>query len=159
MKTERAARPQVRRQGEDRRRTGRQAQERSGGDLMATPPHRRTRQQVAQGRDSEGAHRRERDRSARCTLLVAGKGCRAVAEAPPSSPASRKVLLADDARLRAHAGASRWRRSLSLRRPTTRSWPPRPATGKNFMPRVAALLDVMQVSDIIKVWRPTPSSG
>jgi hypothetical protein len=27
------------------------------------------------------------------------------------------------------------------------------------MPRVAALLDVMQVSDIIKVEAPTPSSG
>ncbi len=47
---------------------------------------------------------------------------------------------------------SRWRHS-SFRWPriTTLSFSPATTTGKNFMPRVAALLDVMQVSDIIKV--------
>ena len=31
---------------------------------------------------------------------------------------------------------------------------PATTTGKNFMPRVAALLDVMQISDIVKVIAP-----
>src|SRR5213078_1412854 len=31
---------------------------------------------------------------------------------------------------------------------------PATTTGKNFMPRVAALLDVMQISDIVKVLAP-----
>ena len=75
---------------------------------------------------------------------------------PPSSTGVAKVLLRRGAGLRASAWPSRWRRcssSLAGRLRRDRS-PPSTTTGKNVMPRVAALLDVEQISDIIEVVAP-----
>ena len=50
---------------------------------------------------------------------------------------------------------NRWRRSIvSLAEGYDAIVAPATTTGKNIMPRVAALLDVMQISDIVKVIAP-----
>ncbi|NJN51501.1 MAG: electron transfer flavoprotein subunit alpha/FixB family protein [Gammaproteobacteria bacterium] len=87
-------------------------------------------------------------------VLVAGEGCEAVAKQAASAAGVRKALLADGAAyghqlaenvaaLVAEVGA-KYQHVLAAH--TT--------TGKNFLPRVAALLDVAQVSDIIEVVAP-----
>ena len=84
-------------------------------------------------------------------VLVAGQGCGAVAEQAAAIAGAERVLLADHAAyahqlaeniapLIAELGASR---SHILAAHTT--------TGKNFLPRAAALLDAAQISDIIAV--------
>ena len=84
-------------------------------------------------------------------LLVAGHGCQAVAAAAAKVAGVNRVLVADDAAyshflaenlgdLVAKLGAGY---SHILAAATT--------TGKNFLPRVAALLDVAQISDIVRV--------
>jgi electron transfer flavoprotein alpha subunit len=84
-------------------------------------------------------------------ILVAGKDCRAVAEAAAQIPGAAKVLLADDAAYD-HGIAENWA-PLIVKLAASYSHVLAPATtsGKNLMPRVAALLDVMQISDISAV--------
>jgi electron transfer flavoprotein alpha subunit len=84
-------------------------------------------------------------------LLVAGKGVDAVAQAAAKIAGAGKVLVADGAHLEHQlvedvapiAVALMADRDAFLASSTT--------TGKNIAPRVAALLDVMQVSDILSV--------
>jgi electron transfer flavoprotein alpha subunit len=87
-------------------------------------------------------------------VLVAGAGCKAVADQAAAIGGVRKVLLADNAAyghqlaenvalLVAELGA---KYSHVLTGHTT--------AGKNFLPRVAALLNVAQISDIIAVSGP-----
>lgn len=87
-------------------------------------------------------------------VLVAGSGCKAVAEAAAKLDGAAKVLLADATHL-AHPLAEEL---ASLIVPLMQGYDafvvPATAYGKNVAPRVAALLDVMQVSDIIKVNAP-----
>jgi electron transfer flavoprotein alpha subunit len=84
-------------------------------------------------------------------ILVAGSGCQAVADAAAQIAGVNKVILADNAcyehqlpeavaPLVAEQGKAY---SHVLAAATT--------TGKNLMPRVAALLDVAQISDITEV--------
>jgi electron transfer flavoprotein alpha subunit len=84
-------------------------------------------------------------------ILVAGKDCRAVAEASAQVAGAAKVLLADDAAYD-HGIAENWA-PLIVKLAANYSHVLAPATtsGKNLMPRVAALLDVMQISDISAV--------
>jgi electron transfer flavoprotein alpha subunit len=87
-------------------------------------------------------------------VLVAGAACRAAAEAAARLEGVEKVLLVDDARydhLLAEPAAAL---VASLAGPYSAIVAPATTTGKNVMPRLAALLDVMQVSDIIKVVSP-----
>jgi len=87
-------------------------------------------------------------------ILVAGKGCRSVAESAARLAGVKKVLLADDAAyehmlaepLAALVAACAASYDVIMAASTS--------TGKNVMPRVAALLDVMQVSEIVKVVAP-----
>ena len=87
-------------------------------------------------------------------VLVAGKGARTVAEAAAKLDGVKKVVLADGepyAHMLAEPLAAL---VVSLAGGYDAIVAPSTTTGKNFMPRVAALLDVMQISDIIKVIAP-----
>jgi len=87
-------------------------------------------------------------------ILIAGKDCRLVAEAAAKIAGARKVLLADDAAY--DHGLAENVAPLLIQLATNYSHLLAPATtsGKNLMPRVAALLDVMQISDISVVVSP-----
>jgi electron transfer flavoprotein alpha subunit len=87
-------------------------------------------------------------------VLVAGKGARAVAEAAAKLDGVAKVLLADNASYEHMLAEPLAALVVSLAPSYDAIVSPATTTGKNFMPRVAALLDVMQVSDIIKVVAP-----
>jgi electron transfer flavoprotein alpha subunit len=87
-------------------------------------------------------------------VLVAGKGAQAAADAAARLDGVSKVLLAD-ADAYAHMLAEPTAALIvSLAPAYDAIVAPATTNGKNFMPRVAALLDVMQVSDIIKVEAP-----
>jgi electron transfer flavoprotein alpha subunit len=87
-------------------------------------------------------------------VLVAGKGCRPVAEAAAKFDGVSKVLLAD-AEPYEHMLAEPVAALVVALAPAYEAIvAPATTTGKNVMPRVAALLDVMQVSDIVKVLAP-----
>src|SRR5580704_3550318 len=87
-------------------------------------------------------------------VLVAGSGCKAVAEAAAKLDGVSKVLLAD-APLYDHMLAEPTAALIvSLAGPYETIMAAATTSGKNVMPRVAALLDVMQISEIIKVDGP-----
>jgi electron transfer flavoprotein alpha subunit len=87
-------------------------------------------------------------------VLVAGKDCRAVADAAAKLKGVAKVLVAD-AEPYAHMLAEPVATLIVSLAPNYDAIvAPATTTGKNFMPRVAALLDVMQISDIVKVLAP-----
>jgi len=87
-------------------------------------------------------------------VLVAGKGCRAVAEAAAKFDGVKKVLLVDGAPYEHMLAESLAALVVSLAPSYDAILSPATTTGKNVMPRVAALLDVMQVSEIVKVVAP-----
>jgi electron transfer flavoprotein alpha subunit len=84
-------------------------------------------------------------------LLVAGKGCRAAAEAAAKIAGVGKVLLADDAAYEHQLAENVAPLVAGLMDGHDAFLAPATTTGKNIAPRVAALLDVMQVSDVIAV--------
>ncbi len=84
-------------------------------------------------------------------LLVAGHGCSAVADSGTKVQGVSKVLLVDDAHFE-HALAEELSQLLvGLAGNYTHVLAPATTFGKNFMPRVAARLDVSQVSDVVGV--------
>jgi electron transfer flavoprotein alpha subunit len=87
-------------------------------------------------------------------VLVAGKGCRAVADAAAKLDGVKKVLIADNAAYEHQLAEPLAALVVSLAGHYDAIVAPATTTGKNFMPRVAALLDVMQISDITKVVAP-----
>ncbi|MGE5722459.1 MAG: electron transfer flavoprotein subunit alpha/FixB family protein [Sphingomonadales bacterium] len=84
-------------------------------------------------------------------LLVAGSGCRAVAEEAAKIAGVGKVHLADDAAYEHQLAENIAPLVADLMGHHDAFLAPATTTGKNIAPRVAALLDVMQVSDIISV--------
>lgn len=86
-------------------------------------------------------------------LLVAGEGCQAVADQAAQVAGVSKVLLADNAAY-GHQLAENVA-PLVAELATTAGFEyvlaPATTTGKNLLPRVAALLDVGQLSDIVSV--------
>jgi electron transfer flavoprotein alpha subunit len=87
-------------------------------------------------------------------VLVAGKGCRAVADAAAKLDGVKKVLIADNAAYEHQLAEPLAALVVSLAGQYDAIIAAATTTGKNFMPRAAALLDVMQISDIIKVVAP-----
>ena len=87
-------------------------------------------------------------------VLVAGSNARGVAEAAAKLDGIEKVLVADDARFDHGLAEPTAALIASVAGPYTTIVAAATTTGKNVMPRVAALLDVMQVSDITKVLGP-----
>ena len=84
-------------------------------------------------------------------LLVAGQGCGAVAEQAAKIAGVGKVHVADDAAY-GHALAENIAPLVvELMGHHDAFVVPATTTGKNVAPRVAALLDVMQISDILSV--------
>jgi electron transfer flavoprotein alpha subunit len=84
-------------------------------------------------------------------ILVAGDGCRGVAEAAAKVAGVSKVLLAD-APIYGHPLAENLTPLVvSLAKDYTHVLAPATTTGKNLLPRVAVLLDVAMISDISKV--------
>jgi electron transfer flavoprotein alpha subunit len=87
-------------------------------------------------------------------VLVAGAGAKAVADAAAKLDGVTKVLLADGAAYEHALAEPVAALIVSLAGNYDAIVSPATTTGKNVMPRVAALLDVMQISDIIKVIAP-----
>src|SRR3954463_5430615 len=81
-------------------------------------------------------------------MLVAGSGCGAVAEAAAQVAGVAKILLADDAAYDHGLAENIAPLIVQLAANYTHVLAPSTTSGKNIMPRVAALLDVMQISDI-----------
>ncbi|HEY5964774.1 MAG TPA: FAD-binding protein [Xanthobacteraceae bacterium] len=87
-------------------------------------------------------------------ILVAGKDAKAVADAAAKLDGVKKVLLAD-APAYEHALAEPLAALIvSLAGSYDAFAAPATNNGKNVMPRVAALLDVMQISDVSKIVAP-----
>jgi electron transfer flavoprotein alpha subunit len=84
-------------------------------------------------------------------LLVAGKDCRVATEAAAKIAGVGKVLLADHAAYEHQLAENVAPLVAGLMDGHDAFLAPATTTGKNIAPRVAALLDVMQVSDVIAV--------
>ncbi|WP_029075175.1 electron transfer flavoprotein subunit alpha/FixB family protein [Kaistia adipata] len=87
-------------------------------------------------------------------ILVAGKQAKAAADAAAQLSGVRSVLLADGDSLAERRAEPLADLVLSLAGKYDAILAPATSTGKNVAPRVAALLDVMQISEITKVVAP-----
>lgn len=87
-------------------------------------------------------------------VLVAGSDAKAAAESAAKLDGVSKVLLADAPQLANGLAEEVTALIVSLAGNYSAIVAPATAYGKNILPRVAAKLDVMQVSDIIKVVSP-----
>jgi len=87
-------------------------------------------------------------------VLVAGQGCKAVADAAAKLDGVSKVLLADGAPYAHMLAEPVAALIVSLADAYDAIVAPATTLGKNILPRAAALLDVMQVSDVTKVVAP-----
>ncbi len=85
------------------------------------------------------------------TILCAGASCGGAAEAAAKLAGAAKVLCADDAAYGHGLAEPIADLIVSLADDYTHIAAPATASGKNIMPRVAALLDVMVISDITGV--------
>ncbi|GAB3472331.1 electron transfer flavoprotein subunit alpha/FixB family protein [Azotobacter salinestris] len=84
-------------------------------------------------------------------VLVAGSGCHAVAESAAKIAGVAKVLVADEAAC-AHLLAENVAPLIAgLAKGYSHVLAPASTNGKNYLPRVAALLDVDQISEIVAV--------
>lgn len=85
------------------------------------------------------------------TVLVAGKGCGAAAEAAAKIAGVGKVLVADNDAYSHQLAENVADLVAELGKGYSHILIPATTTGKNFAPRVAALLDAEQISEIITV--------
>ncbi|RLT97995.1 electron transfer flavoprotein subunit alpha/FixB family protein [Ketobacter sp.] len=89
------------------------------------------------------------------TVLVAGSGCAAVAEAAAKIAGVSKVLLADDAAYEHQLAENVADLVAEVGKGYSHILAPATTSGKNFLPRVAALLDVQMISEISGVVNAT----
>jgi electron transfer flavoprotein alpha subunit len=87
-------------------------------------------------------------------VLVAGKDCKAAADAAAKLDGVAKVLVADSPAYEHAVAEPLAALIVSLAGPYDAIVAPATTNGKNVLPRVAALLDVMQISEIVKVVAP-----
>jgi electron transfer flavoprotein alpha subunit len=87
-------------------------------------------------------------------VLVAGKDCKPAAEAAAKLGGVAKVLVADAPPFEHMLAEPTAALLVALAPAYDTIMAPATTNAKNFMPRVAALLDVMQISDIVKVISP-----
>jgi len=87
-------------------------------------------------------------------VLIAGHDCAAVAQAAAQTAGVAKVLCADAPQLGAGLAENLAAQVLAVAQGYGHILAPATAFGKNLAPRIAALLDVAQVSDIIHVHGP-----
>lgn len=84
-------------------------------------------------------------------VLVAGKDCTDVASQAANINGVNKVLIADNSAYEYQLAENTAELVIELGKDYSHILSAATTTGKNFMPRVAALLDVAQISDIIAV--------
>ncbi|MGM0631774.1 MAG: electron transfer flavoprotein subunit alpha/FixB family protein [Pseudomonadota bacterium] len=84
-------------------------------------------------------------------VLVAGSGCQAVADEAAAVNGVNKVKLADHAAYEHQLPENLAELIAEIGKDYSHILAPATTTGKNLMPRVAALLDVTQISDITAV--------
>ena len=87
-------------------------------------------------------------------ILVAGHNCGGAAEAAARVAGVAKVLVADAAQFAEGLAENVAEQALALASGYSHILAPATAYGKNILPRVAARLDVGQISEIIKVDAP-----
>ncbi len=87
-------------------------------------------------------------------ILVAGSGCGAVAEAAAKVAGVSKVLVADAPHFADGLAENVAEQILAVASAYSHILAPASAFGKNVLPRVAAKLDVAQISEITKVDSP-----
>ena len=87
-------------------------------------------------------------------ILVAGSGCGAAAEAAAQIAGVSKVLVADAPHLLDGLAENVAEQILAIAASYSHILAPATAYGKNILPRVAARLDVAQISEITKVVSP-----
>jgi electron transfer flavoprotein alpha subunit len=87
-------------------------------------------------------------------VLVAGAGCEAAAKAAAAIAGVAKVLRADAPQYRDGLAENLAALVVALAPGYTHILAPATSFGKNVMPRIAALLDVAQISDIVVVVSP-----
>ena len=85
------------------------------------------------------------------TVLIAGSNCAGVADHAAKISGVNNVLLADDASLEHQLAEDVADLVVGMAGDYSHIVAAATTTGKNFMPRVAALLDVAQISDVIGV--------
>ncbi|MBM3343622.1 MAG: electron transfer flavoprotein subunit alpha/FixB family protein [Betaproteobacteria bacterium] len=85
------------------------------------------------------------------SVLIAGQGCAEAGAAAAKVKGVAKVLVADAAHYAGALAENMAALILGIAKSYTHIVAPATGFGKNFMPRVAALLDVQQISDISSV--------
>jgi electron transfer flavoprotein alpha subunit len=84
-------------------------------------------------------------------VLVAGQGCQAAADAAAKAEGVSKVILVDDAAYAQQLGEAMGDLVAELGKGYSHILAAATTTGKDFLPRTAALLDVNMISEIVKV--------
>lgn len=84
-------------------------------------------------------------------VLVVGSNCQTVAQAAAAVAGVTKVLVADAPHLAEGLAENVAEQTLAIASGYSHILAPATASGKNILPRVAAKLDVAQISDIISV--------
>ncbi|MDX1738463.1 MAG: FAD-binding protein [Alphaproteobacteria bacterium] len=88
-------------------------------------------------------------------LAVIGSNCAAAGEAASKIAGVSKVLVADSAEYAAQLAENVAPLVVKLAEGYSHIWAPATTNGKNLLPRVAALLDVQQLSDVTAVQSAT----
>jgi len=150
--SQRAAQAHRRRQGQDRRRTRRQAQ-RSRSDLMTSLVIAEHDNKVLKDSTAKTVTAAAQ-LGAPVHVLVAGENAAGVADAAAKLAGVEKVLLADDAVYARMLAEPMEKLIVGLAANYDAVLAPATTNGKNIMPRVAAKLDVPQISEILAVDSP-----